>query len=101
MATYEFTYKVPDQVYVDSWAEGKTATAKVKLDNPVITAFVDTFEPSMRIVADIIEYTSSEMPKFNSISISGYHMQEAGANQVQELAMKIPKRALLVLGSLR
>ena len=43
-------------------------------------------EPSMRIVADIIEYTSAEMPKFNSISISGYHMQEAGANLVQELA---------------
>ena len=43
-------------------------------------------EPSMRIVADIIEYTSSEMPKFNSISISGYHMQEAGASVVQELA---------------
>ncbi|MGB5837729.1 MAG: methylmalonyl-CoA mutase family protein, partial [Albidovulum sp.] len=43
-------------------------------------------EPSMRIVADIIEYTAAEMPKFNSISISGYHMQEAGANLVQELA---------------
>ncbi|MFA5121579.1 methylmalonyl-CoA mutase [Zavarzinia sp.] len=43
-------------------------------------------EPSMRIIADIIAYTSKNMPKFNSISISGYHMQEAGANQVQELA---------------
>ncbi|RBI77143.1 methylmalonyl-CoA mutase [Roseovarius sp. TE539] len=43
-------------------------------------------EPSMRIVSDIIEYTSTEMPRFNSISISGYHMQEAGANLVQELA---------------
>ena len=43
-------------------------------------------EPSMRIVADIIEYTSKEMPRFNSISISGYHMQEAGATCVQELA---------------
>ena len=43
-------------------------------------------EPSMRIVADIIEFTAAEMPKFNSISISGYHMQEAGANLVQELA---------------
>jgi len=43
-------------------------------------------EPSMRIIADIIEYTTDEMPKFNSISISGYHMQEAGANLVQELA---------------
>ncbi len=43
-------------------------------------------EPSMRIVADIIDYTSREMPRFNSISISGYHMQEAGANLAQELA---------------
>ncbi len=42
-------------------------------------------EPSIRIVADIIEYTAKEMPKFYSISISGYHMQEAGANLVQEL----------------
>ncbi|MET2829245.1 methylmalonyl-CoA mutase [Mesorhizobium shangrilense] len=46
-------------------------------------------EPSMRIVADIIEYTSREMPKFNSISISGYHMQEAGATLVQELAFTL------------
>ncbi len=46
-------------------------------------------EPSMRIVADIIEYTSEHMPKFNSISISGYHMQEAGANLVQELAFTL------------
>lgn len=46
-------------------------------------------EASMRIIADIIEYTSQEMPKFNSISISGYHMQEAGANLVQELAFTI------------
>ncbi len=43
-------------------------------------------EPSMRIVADIIEYTAREMPRFNSISISGYHMQEAGSTLVQELA---------------
>jgi methylmalonyl-CoA mutase len=43
-------------------------------------------EPSMRIVSDIIAYTSAEMPKFNSISISGYHMHEAGATAVQELA---------------
>jgi len=45
--------------------------------------------PSMRIISDIIEFTSNEMPKFNSISISGYHMQEAGANLVQELAFTI------------
>lgn len=43
-------------------------------------------EPSMRIVADIIEHTAKHMPRFNSISISGYHMQEAGATLVQELA---------------
>jgi len=46
-------------------------------------------EPSMRIVGDIIEYTSRHMPKFNSISISGYHMQEAGANQALELAFTL------------
>ncbi len=46
-------------------------------------------EPSMRIVSDIIEYTSREMPRFNSISISGYHMHEAGATLVQELAFTL------------
>ncbi len=46
-------------------------------------------EPSMRIIGDIIEYTSRNMPKFNSISISGYHMQEAGANQALELAFTL------------
>ena len=46
-------------------------------------------EPSMRIVADIIEYTALNMPRFNSISISGYHMQEAGATAVQELAFTL------------
>ena len=46
-------------------------------------------EPSMKIIADIIGYTSENMPKFNSISISGYHMQEAGANLVQELAFTL------------
>jgi methylmalonyl-CoA mutase len=46
-------------------------------------------EPSMRIVADIIEHTAEHMPRFNSISISGYHMQEAGATAVQELAFTI------------
>jgi methylmalonyl-CoA mutase len=45
--------------------------------------------PSMRVVADIIEYTARHMPKFNSISISGYHMQEAGANQALELAFTL------------
>ncbi len=46
-------------------------------------------EPSMRIIGDIIEYTAQHMPKFNSISISGYHMQEAGANQALELAFTL------------
>ena len=46
-------------------------------------------EPSMRVVSDIIGYTAEHMPKFNSISISGYHMQEAGATNVQELAYTI------------
>ncbi len=46
-------------------------------------------EPSMRVVSDIISYTADHMPRFNSISISGYHMQEAGANCVQELAFTI------------
>ncbi len=46
-------------------------------------------EPSMRIIGDIIEYTAKYMPKFNSISISGYHIQEAGANQVLELAFTL------------
>jgi methylmalonyl-CoA mutase len=46
-------------------------------------------EPSMRIVSDIIQFTSKKMPKFNSISISGYHMQEAGASLVQELAFTL------------
>ena len=46
-------------------------------------------EPSMRIVADIIAYTAKKMPRFNTISISGYHMQEAGATQVQELAFTL------------
>jgi methylmalonyl-CoA mutase len=45
--------------------------------------------PSMRIVADIIEYTAHHMPRFNSISISGYHMEEAGATSVQELAFTL------------
>jgi methylmalonyl-CoA mutase len=46
-------------------------------------------EPSMRIVSDIIAYTAEHMPKYNSISISGYHMQEAGATAVQELAFTL------------
>src|SRR5207247_10436110 len=52
----------------------------------VRNAYIYPPEPSMRIVSDIIAFTSREMPKFNSISISGYHMHEAGATAVQELA---------------
>jgi len=55
----------------------------------VRNTFIYPPTPSMRIVADIIEYTAKGMPKFNSISISGYHMQEAGANAVLELAFTI------------
>ena len=56
--------------------------------------------PSMRIVGDIIEYTSKHMPKFNSISISGYHMQEAGATAVQELAFTLADGLEYVRGAL-
>ncbi|MCY4542456.1 MAG: methylmalonyl-CoA mutase [Rhodobacteraceae bacterium] len=56
-------------------------------------------EPSMRIVADIIEFASAEMPRFNSISISGYHMQEAGANLVQELAYTLANGREYVRGA--
>jgi methylmalonyl-CoA mutase len=55
----------------------------------VRNTFIYPPEPSLRIVADIIEYTARRMPKFNSISISGYHMQEAGANAVLELAFTL------------
>jgi methylmalonyl-CoA mutase len=55
----------------------------------VRNTFIYPPEPSMRIVADIIEYTSARMPKYNSISISGYHMQEAGADSALELAYTI------------
>jgi len=55
----------------------------------VRNTFIYPPAPSMRIVADIIEFTAQKMPKFNSISISGYHMQEAGANAVLELAFTI------------
>ena len=58
-------------------------------------------EPSMRIVADIIDYTRGDMPKFNSISISGYHMQEAGATAVQELAFTLADGMEYVRAALR
>jgi len=55
----------------------------------VRNTFIYPPEPSMRIIGDIFAYTSKNMPKFNSISISGYHIQEAGANNVLELAFTI------------
>src|ERR1700719_4417227 len=55
----------------------------------VRNTYISPPAPSMRIVADIIEYTARHMPKFNSISISGYHMQEAGATVVQELGFTL------------
>ncbi|MCV2866488.1 methylmalonyl-CoA mutase [Defluviimonas sp. WL0075] len=71
---------------VDRAALSGTIQNDILKEFMVRNTYVYPPEPSMRIVADIIEYTSKEMPKFNSISISGYHMQEAGANLVQELA---------------
>ena len=58
-------------------------------------------EPSMRIVADIIAYTAREMPRFNPVSISGYHMQEAGATAVQELAFTLADGIEYVRAALR
>lgn len=55
----------------------------------VRNTFIYPPEPSMRIIADIFAYVSENMPKFNSISISGYHIQEAGANAILELAYTI------------
>lgn len=72
-----------------------TAKLSGTIQNDILKEFMvrNTYiyppEPSMRIVSDIIGYTSANMPKFNSISISGYHMHEAGATAVQELAFTI------------
>ena len=71
------------------------ATLSGTIQNDILKEFMvrNTYiyppEPSMRIVSDIIAFTATEMPKFNSISISGYHMQEAGATLVQELAFTL------------
>ena len=80
--------------YIVAGEEQGVARSELKgtIQNDILKEFAvrNTYiyppEPSMRIVADIIAYTSREMPKFNSISISGYHMHEAGATAVQELA---------------
>jgi methylmalonyl-CoA mutase len=72
-----------------------TAALSGTIQNDILKEFMvrNTYiyppEPSMRIVADIIQYTAEKTPKFNSISISGYHMQEAGATAVQELAFTL------------
>ena len=72
-----------------------TAELSGTIQNDILKEFMvrNTYiyppEPSMRIVSDIIAYTAENMPKFNSISISGYHMQEAGATLVQELAFTL------------
>ena len=71
---------------VDRAALSGTVQNDVLKEFMVRNTYIYPPEPSMRIVADIIEFTSLQMPRFNSISISGYHMQEAGANLAQELA---------------
>jgi methylmalonyl-CoA mutase len=83
--------------YVVAAAEQGVAEAQLSgtIQNDILKEFMvrNTYiyppGPSMRIVADIIEYTARRMPKFNSISISGYHMQEAGASQALELAFTL------------
>lgn len=74
---------------VDRAALSGTIQNDVLKEFMVRNTYIYPPEPSMRIVADIIHYTSQNMPKFNSISISGYHMQEAGATLVQELAFTL------------
>ena len=83
--------------YVVAGEEQGVAQAELAgtIQNDILKEFMvrNTFiyppQPSMRIVADIIGYTAEHMPRFNSISISGYHMQEAGANAVQEVAFTL------------
>jgi methylmalonyl-CoA mutase len=83
--------------YVVAGAEQGVAQEQLSgtIQNDILKEFIvrNTYiyppEPSMRIVADIIEYTARRMPRFNSISISGYHMQEAGATQTLELAFTL------------
>ena len=74
---------------VDKGALSGTIQNDILKEFMVRNTYIYPPDASMRIVADIIEYTAAKMPKFNSISISGYHMQEAGANLVQELAYTI------------
>ena len=74
---------------VDKSALSGTVKNDILKEFMVRNTYIYPPEPSMRIIADIISYTADYMPKFNSISISGYHMQEAGANLVQELAFTL------------
>jgi methylmalonyl-CoA mutase len=74
---------------VDQAQLGGTIQNDILKEFMVRNTYIYPPEPSMRIVADIIEHTATHMPRFNSISISGYHMQEAGATAVQELAFTI------------
>ena len=74
---------------VDRAALSGTIQNDILKEFMVRNTYVYPPEPSMRIIADIIEFTSAQMPRFNSVSISGYHMQEAGANLVQELAFTL------------
>jgi len=74
---------------VDRAALSGTIQNDVLKEFMVRNTYIYPPEPSMRIVSDIIEFTKDQMPRFNSISISGYHMQEAGANLVQELAFTL------------
>ena len=68
---------------------------KGTIQNDILKEFIvrNTYiyppSPSIRILGDIIEYTSTHMPRYNSVSISGYHLQEAGATAVQELAFSL------------
>jgi methylmalonyl-CoA mutase len=75
--------------YVVAAEEQGVAQNDILKEFMVRNTYIYPPEPSMRIVGDIIEYTAKKMPKFNSISISGYHMQEAGANQALELAFTL------------
>ena len=74
---------------VDQSALSGTIQNDILKEFMVRNTYIYPPEPSMRIVSDIISYTAQHMPRFNSISISGYHMQEAGANNVQELAFTL------------
>ena len=84
-------------MYIAAAAEAGVSQEKLAgtIQNDILKEFMvrNTYiyppEPSMRIISDIIEYTSLHMPKFNSISISGYHIQEAGANNALELAFTL------------